>query len=249
MPDISPYLIVPAVTVIVSQVIKFAIHAFSNEVDPRQLLKFGGVPSSRVAVVSSLMVTALAVDGIGASVAGLTLAMGCLYIWEKAAKGGHREILIGSIVGVLSGLVLSVVYWRDDVNWLFDNPSGNEIRNQFIIFGVAFVAGEVLSYLTRRKSMRKLPTSRKLNRAIRLSLTLPAVVGLLFTFAQQQTLGMFDSRIWTYLVYLWVILVTIWFWWSVYRHAKAHLAEEAEHFKKSKVKEKTKRKKSKKKRR
>jgi len=247
MPEVSPYLIVPIVTIIVSQVLKFALHAFSNEIDFKQFLKFGGTPSSRIAAVSSLMVIALAVDGLGASVAGLTVFAGGLYVWEKKSRDNIKEVASGALVGFVSGLILGVTYWKNDIGWFFETPVGDEIKFGFIAFAALFVLGEILSFMTRRKSMRKLPTSRKLNRAFRLSLTLPAILGLIITFAQKETLGMFDIRLWTYLIALWVVIATGWFWWSVYRHAKAHLAEETEHFKKVKAKEKTKHKKGSKK--
>jgi len=244
MPEVSPYIIVPVVTIIVSQIIKFAIHGFSNEIDFGQLLKVGGNPSSAIAAAVSVAVTALAVDGPGASVAGLTVVLVGFYVYERLATVGRRELALGALVGFISAAILSVEYWRDDIDWFFQRPVGTELTAKFIGFAGIFLVAEALSAMTRRKSMRKLPTSRKLNRAFRLSLTLPAVLGLFFVFAQRESLGMFDTRIWTGLVIVWIIGATAWFWRSVYRHAKAHLAEEAEHFKKAKAQVKTKRKKT-----
>jgi hypothetical protein len=244
MPEVSPYLIIPFVTVIVSQVLKFAVYAFSNEIDFGKLLERGGKISTRIAAVVAIMVTALAVDGLAASVAGLTVAFGALYIWEKLDLATLRQLLVGALIGLFTGIILSVEYWRDDLDWLFAKPSTSEVNTEFIIFGAVLVLSELMNFAVRRKSVRKLPTSRKLSRAFRLTLTLPALFGLFFTFAQRETLGMFDIRIWTYLVYAWIVVGTAWAWWSTYRHAKAHLKEEADHFKKAKEKTKTKRKKS-----
>lgn len=245
MPEVSPYLIIPLVAVIVCQIVKFAVHGFSNEIDFNQLLRRGGLPSARVALVTALAVTSLAVDGLASSIAGLTLILSGLYIWEVLGHNNRRPVAAGIITGALSGALLSIKYWKDDLNWLFDLPTDTEITNGFIIFGFLLVLGEGLAYMTRRKSMRKLPTSRRLNRAFRLSLTLPALIGIGITFAQQQSLGLFDARIWTLLVVLWVILASIYFWWRVYRHAKVHLAEEVAHFKSSKSKSKSRGKKKK----
>ncbi len=280
MLNISPYLIIPVVAIVVAQIIKFAIHAFSHELDFKQLVRVGGVPSAHIAAVSALMFTAIAVDGIDSSIAGLTLVVGSIIIWDnlttrssiakqvnklsrleskdKKAEPALQPVTIRSakaiwlsaLIGFVSGILLSVSYWKDDLDWFFARPTSNEIIFNFILFGLLFVAGEVLAYLTRRKDTRKLPTSRKLNRAFRLTLTAPALTGLAITFAQDQTLGMFDIRIWTYLVYDWILIGTIWAYVSIYRSAPRHLKEEREHFnKKKKTKAKSKKKKSSKKKR
>jgi hypothetical protein len=247
MPEISPYIVVSVVTVVICQILKFAVDAFSNQIDFKQLIRTDGVPKIEIAVVAALIVTALAVDGAANSIAGLTVVVGLYFVWRQSKDLTSKQVGLSALVGLVSAAILTVSYWSEDINLLSEQLSSSQIRLGFIGFAAVLVVGEALSYIARRKSLRKLPTSRKLSRAFRLSLTLPAIVGLFITFAQKETLGIFDARIWTFLVLLWIIAANVWYFFNVYGTAKQHLAEEAEHFKKSKSKTKTKKKKSKRK--
>ena len=262
MLNISPYLTIPLITVVVVQIIKFAIHAFTDEIDFKRVFQMGGAPSSVAAAIVAVAFTSVAVDGVGSSVAGVAIALSvvavvffCMHqqVREKVNSGldkkarlsvsSGKDMLIGGIIGFLTSVMLSVSYWKDDMDWFFKVPNDTENIAYFAVFAVLFVIGEALAFWTRRKSMRKLPTSRKLNRAFRISLTAPAIFGLFIAFSQYQTLGMFDIRIWTYITFDLVVLGTIWAYFSVYRSAPKHLKEEREHFNKSKSKSKTKAKK------
>jgi uncharacterized protein len=76
----NPYIIIPFASWAVAQIAKFAIAAFKGKIDFRYLYASGGMPSVHSAVVCSLAVTALLVDGVGSHLFGFTLIFAAVVI-------------------------------------------------------------------------------------------------------------------------------------------------------------------------
>jgi acid phosphatase family membrane protein YuiD len=79
----NPYIIVPLATWAVAQVAKFGIAAIRGRVDFRYLYASGGMPSVHSAVVSSLAVTALLVDGFGSHLFGFTVIFAAVVMYDS----------------------------------------------------------------------------------------------------------------------------------------------------------------------
>lgn len=79
----NPYIVVPLATWAVAQVAKFAIAAMKGKVDFRNLYASGGMPSVHSAIVTSLAVTSLLVDGANSSIFGLTLIFALVVMYDS----------------------------------------------------------------------------------------------------------------------------------------------------------------------
>ena len=79
----NPYIVVPLATWAVAQVAKFAIAAIRGRIDFRYLYASGGMPSVHSAVVSSLAVTSLLVDGLGSHVFGLVVIFALIVMYDS----------------------------------------------------------------------------------------------------------------------------------------------------------------------
>jgi uncharacterized protein len=79
----NPYIIVPLATWAVAQVAKFGIAAIRGRVDFRYLYASGGMPSVHSAVVSSLAVTALLVDGYASHLFGFTVIFAAVVMYDS----------------------------------------------------------------------------------------------------------------------------------------------------------------------
>lgn len=78
----SPYLIVPLIAWVVSQLVKLGMYSYLHDADVRVLYRIGGTPSSRIAVVSSLVFTALIVDGIQSAALGTTVIVMMIVLYD-----------------------------------------------------------------------------------------------------------------------------------------------------------------------
>lgn len=79
----NPYIVVPLATWAVAQVAKFAIQALRGRIDFRYLYASGGMPSVHSAVVCSLAVTALLVDGVKSPMFGLTVIFAAIVMYDS----------------------------------------------------------------------------------------------------------------------------------------------------------------------
>ncbi len=79
----NPYIVVPLATWAVSQVAKFAVAAFKGQVDFKYLYSSGGMPSVHSAVVCSLAMTALLVDGTSSHLFGFTLIFAAVVMYDS----------------------------------------------------------------------------------------------------------------------------------------------------------------------
>lgn len=79
----NPFIVVPLATWAVAQVAKFAVHALKGRIDFRYLYASGGMPSVHSAVVCSLAVTALLVDGASSQFFGLTVIFAAIVMYDS----------------------------------------------------------------------------------------------------------------------------------------------------------------------
>jgi acid phosphatase family membrane protein YuiD len=111
----NPYIIVPFATWAVAQIAKFAIAAFRGKIDFRYLYASGGMPSVHSAVVCSLAMTALLVDGYASHLFGFTLIFAAVVMYDSFGvrrSAGEQAAAINMLIGSLG---------RNKVR--LDNPS------------------------------------------------------------------------------------------------------------------------------
>jgi hypothetical protein len=100
----NPYIIVPFATWAVAQITKFAINAFKGRIDFRYLYASGGMPSVHSAVVCSLAVTALLVDGVNSHLFGFTAIFAAIVMYDSFGvrrSAGEQAAAINMIIGSL----------------------------------------------------------------------------------------------------------------------------------------------------
>ena len=79
----NPYIVVPLATWAITQVAKFAIAAIKGRIDFRYLYASGGMPSVHSAVVSSLAVTSLLIDGAGSHIFGFVVIVAVIVMYDS----------------------------------------------------------------------------------------------------------------------------------------------------------------------
>lgn len=265
------YLIVPFISLVLSQLIKFSDRALRSDIDFSYLIRRGSWPNSLAAVVGSKVITAGLVDGWRALLIALASVFG-LWIVNRALKGSlgnvlealvkkftiakddgastdrRRNWLIGGVVGAVVAIVMSSAYWSESVQWLFEVPTRGEAGIYLAIMGGLYAVGQAGLIMFNRRRTRRLPTASKIRRALRYSIVGPAIFGVVFAIIQRGRLGIFEERFYTAITVLWMIIASLVAYWLVYRHAPGRLEEETEHFIKEKKAQKSARK-SKRKRR
>jgi len=257
----NPFVLAPLTALLVSQIIKFAYNGFNGEINPKDLLALEGASTSRLAVAVALAIASFTVGGFRSAAFGIASVLLGYILYEifvtdrriydqrsavyelnsgksdniqMPIKQSNKAHITGVITGAFLALLLTFSHWSDEVSWLFDRPGSQEANTGFIILGVLTAGSILLMIRLRKKDMRKLPTSRSLQRVMRLSITIPGVLGLLFMLLQRETIRFFDDRIYGIVIYLWIIGGTYWAYKTVYKKARENLREESVHFKKEK---------------
>ena len=256
----NPYLIVPITAWLIAQIVKFAIPALKRERDIqwKRLVQLEGNPAAHIVSVASIIPVAWTVSGVDTAIFGIavllllqsvflfiTLRHKDIDMYVQIARLSGNEVpnkrteldtLLRSSwlsigLGVLIGFILTINRWTGEAAWINRRPGDDESLVYLILFAAAILVGEAALVIMRRRSLRKLPTSRRLRRAIRLSVTLPAVIGIFFAFLQNQTSNVnLTQRYWTTLFLVWIPVGTIWAYLTVYKKAAELLSEERDHF-------------------
>jgi uncharacterized protein len=93
----NPYLIIPFATWAIAQAIKFSFAAFKGKIDFKYLYASGGMPSVHSAVVSSLAMTTLLIDGVSSFQFGLSALLAGIVMYDsfgvRRASGDHAAAL------------------------------------------------------------------------------------------------------------------------------------------------------------
>lgn len=95
------YIVVPFVVWAVAQFLKFILAAFRGRIDFRYLYGSGGMPSVHSAVVTSLAVTALLVDGIHSAIFGVTIIFAAIVMYDSFGvrrSAGEQAVAINQIL-------------------------------------------------------------------------------------------------------------------------------------------------------
>lgn len=79
----NPFILVPFITWAIAQITKFVVYAAKGELDFKYLIASGGMPSVHSAVVSSLVLTALVIDGPKSSLFGLSALVAGIVIYDS----------------------------------------------------------------------------------------------------------------------------------------------------------------------
>ncbi len=99
--DYNPYIVVPAATWAIAQISKFAIAAIKGRIDFRYLYASGGMPSVHSAVVSSLAVTALLVDGADSHLFGFALIFALIVMYDSFGvrrSSGEQAVMLNLLM-------------------------------------------------------------------------------------------------------------------------------------------------------
>jgi hypothetical protein len=100
----------------------------------------------------------------------------------------------------------------------------------YAIFGLFVVGGVVLYRLMVRGVHRRLPTSKRVKRSLRVSLIGPGWLGLAFVWLQSEGIRFFATKFWIVSTLLWVVVLVPVSHFRVWRVARPALGEENEHF-------------------
>lgn len=79
----NPYILIPAATWLIAQLIKFSINAFRGNISYRLLFASGGMPSGHSAVVASLATTAFLLDGASSHIFGLSVVLAAIVMYDS----------------------------------------------------------------------------------------------------------------------------------------------------------------------
>lgn len=100
----NPYIVVPVATWAVAQVSKFAIAAIKGRIDFRYLYASGGMPSVHAAVVTSLAMTSLLVDGAGSHLFGFILIFALIVMYDSFGvrrSSGEQAVALNLLLNSL----------------------------------------------------------------------------------------------------------------------------------------------------
>jgi uncharacterized protein len=95
------YIVVPFVVWAIAQFLKFILAAFKGRIDFRYLYGSGGMPSVHSAVVTSLAVTALLVDGVHSAIFGLSIIFAAIVMYDSFGvrrSAGEQAVAINRIL-------------------------------------------------------------------------------------------------------------------------------------------------------
>jgi acid phosphatase family membrane protein YuiD len=101
---LNRYIVVPFVVWAIAQFLKFILAAFRGNVDFKYLYGSGGMPSVHSAVVTSLAVTALLVDGINSAIFGLSIIFAAIVMYDSFGvrrSTGEQAVAINQILDSL----------------------------------------------------------------------------------------------------------------------------------------------------
>lgn len=99
--QLNPYIVVPLVTWLIAQWLKFSIAAFKEDINFRYLYASGGMPSVHSAVVTSLFLTALFREGSQSPLVGITAVFAAIVIYDSLGvrrSTGEQAVVLNAIV-------------------------------------------------------------------------------------------------------------------------------------------------------
>jgi len=151
---------------------------------------------------------------------------------------GHTpiEVLAGGTIGLVVSFILMYSHWPASWQQVIDTVNNTEWHVYLYVFAVVTIAGFIINRLFNRHKFKKLPTSKRIMRAVRVSFISPAIIGLLSLWLQREEVRFFNNKVWILLSLIWLVAGAIVSYVRVFRGAKAALAEESSYFKRVKLK-------------
>ena len=231
----NPYIVTPLATWAIAQVLKFAIAAFKGRIEFKNLYASGGMPSVHSAVVTSLAVTALLVDGAGSHIFGLTFIVAAIVIYDslgvrrstgdqaialnllmvdagRAKTAGYRPLreVLGHTpaevaAGSVLGLILASIFAYDKLGWLGRFVSAVPSKTEYHNYAIAGLVLFLLGILTRLV----VPSLRKNSQAMRnLAKSLFSILSVSGFLLMLAAVLMYEQA--SYLAWrLWAILIVV----------------------------------------
>lgn len=259
-----------------AQLVKFSISAFHETPDWRLFYQSGGMPSAHSATVIAVTVAALALEGAASPIFGLAAVLAAIVIYDslgvRRASGEHsialnilikaagnikpirellghtpREVLAGSILGVVVGGLATFSAWAPHAGFLAERPGDIEMMAYLGVF-VAILAIALIKRIVLSR-FRQVDIIKKLKTSLWWTLALPAVTGLFTSLLQFQVRGPGSWRLWAVLLLGAVVLSQLWLLGRLYRFVPvSYRAQKEQLLKRRKEERKTRRRKKKRKR-
>ncbi len=175
---------------------------------------------------------ALAYDGYDGAAFGIALVILWLAISVGRSQVGRKQSWASAVLGVVTGLTVMTAYWLPNLSDQLSAPE-DVVRTATLLlslFGVLLVLGEGLVAALHFSRLSQLPTSRRLKRALRLSVNGPALVGVAASLLLRAQIGGFTHLGWVAVAAAWIIIATAYEVKKTYLLAPVRLREEALHF-------------------
>lgn len=100
----NPYIVIPLLVWMITQVLKFLVAAGQGRIDFRYLYASGGMPSVHSAVVSSLAFTAFLIDGPQSAIFGLSAIFAAIVMYDSFGVRRSTGEQAAAINAILDGL-------------------------------------------------------------------------------------------------------------------------------------------------
>ncbi len=124
---------------------------------------------------------------------------------------GHTplEVAAGAAVGLTVSLLLMNGYWSDRVVDYFWSYGTTEKFITKIILVIVVLLSTAAYLVLKRRSLRKLPSSKSLTNKIAYGLFIPSLFGLFVIWANDVNLAVFESKIWLITVVFWMVAASV----------------------------------------
>ncbi len=115
----NPTIVVPAITWMIAQFLKFGVKAMKGDVSVKYFYKSGNMPSVHTAIVTSLLVTVGFVEGVGSTFFGITLVLAMIVTYDA--------LNVRRAVGEQGGILERLLQMQKD-RLIYDGKKINKIK-------------------------------------------------------------------------------------------------------------------------
>ncbi len=164
---------------------------------------------------------------------------------------GHKpiEVFAGSALGWLVATVLMYSYWPEWAKLLIKETNSTERYIFGSFFVVMLTTGIIINRYYSRKKYHKLPTGKRIRRVVRNTIIVPALMGTIVLWLENESVRFFSNKVWLTGSLVWVVAGSIYVYAKVLKGAKENLNKESRYFSRLKRAIRKKRRRSKKRRR
>lgn len=185
---LNAYIVIPIVSWLLAQWIKFSIQAFKGELNFRYLYASGGMPSVHSAVVSSLFVTTWIGEGSMSPLFGITAILAAIVVYDSLGvrrSTGEQAIVLNALV---DGLEEQKIAFNNNVTKVRE-VLGHQPKEVFwgVVLGAAVAGIGNLEKLSKQIDFfTTIPKGNELYGYIAiLFITLIAVIGILLAYGKR----------------------------------------------------------------